>query len=62
MLYALEHTGDSTVEVTDMSSAVSREGGSDQKEKMGLGNWKDSDANLINPHAKSDLVQNNQKL
>uniref|UniRef100_A0A663FGS1 Uncharacterized protein n=1 Tax=Aquila chrysaetos chrysaetos TaxID=223781 RepID=A0A663FGS1_AQUCH len=38
MLYALEHRGDSTVEVTDMSSAVSREGGRDHKEKMGLGN------------------------
>ena len=62
MLQTLQHTGDNTVEVTDLSSAVSREGGRDQKQKMGLGNGKDSDANLINLQAKSDLLQNKQKL
>lgn len=50
------------VEVTGMSPTVSREGGRDQKETMGLENGKDSDANLINLHAKSDHLQNKQKL
>jgi len=33
-----------------------------QKEEMGLGNGKDSDAHSINLHAMSDLFQNKQKV
>lgn len=57
----LPHTGDSTVDVTNMASAV-RESGRDQRQKIGLGNGKDSDAHLINLDAKSDLFQTKQKL
>lgn len=48
----LHHTGDSTVDVTNMASAV-------QERVAGLGN---SDADLINLDAKSDLFQTKQKL
>lgn len=57
----LPHTGDSTVDVTNMASAV-QESGRDQREKIGVGNEKDSDAHLINLDAKSDIFQPKQKL